>query len=457
MTRGSLRLRLLLAAALSVLPALALSAFGLTLLFERHVERRVEAELGVFLDQIVAGFERVSDGGLVVAQEPADPRFEEPLSGLYWQVLAGETVLASRSLWDVVLALPPDELANSAVHRHRIAGPGGSELIVLERSVTLPDRLGGDILRAAVAIDAAEISTATRAFAVDLLPYIAVLAVFLIAAAYAQVTVGLLPLAAVRRRLADIRAGRQRRLGRAFPDEIQPLAGEVDALLEARERQAEKARARAGDLAHGLKTPLQVLAGSVDRLRAKGEEDVAQDIELVAGTMRRHVERELARARMAAGGPDARADVAQIVERLIAVVSRTPAGSRLDWTPEIPAATVARIDSDDLAEALGNLIENAARHARRRVAVRAREEAGSVMITVADDGAGIPPEQLGEALRRGSRLDNLGSGAGLGLAIVQDVAEAWGGQLRLRNGTAGLEVDFSVPAAAASMTRRPHG
>jgi signal transduction histidine kinase len=447
MTRGSLRLRLLLAAALSVLAALALSAFGLTLLFERHVERRVDAELGVFLDQIVAGLDRAADGSLALTLELADPRFEEPLSGLYWQVRAGDTVLASRSLWDATLVLPQDELPDKAVHRHLVPGPGKATLIVLERSVTLPDRLGGGILRAAVAVDAAETASATRAFAVDLLPYIGVLAVFLIAAAYAQVAVGLQPLAAVRRRLADIRGGRQRRLGQAFPDEIQPLAGEVDALLDARERQAEKARARAGDLAHGLKTPLQVLAGSVDRLRAKGEEDVAQDIALVAGTMRRQVDHELAHARMAAAGPDATADVGLVVERLIAVLGRTPAGSRLDWIVEIPAGTVARMDADDLAEALGNLLENAARHTRRRVAIRAREEAGLIVVTVADDGGGIPPERLDEVLRRGGRLDNLGSGAGLGLAIVQDVAEAWGGQLRLRNGAAGLEAEFSVPAA----------
>lgn len=447
MKRGSLRLRLLLAAALSVLAALALSAFGLTLLFERHVERRVEAELGIFLDQIVAGLDRAADGSLVLTREPADPRFGEPLSGLYWQLRAGDAVFASRSLWDATLALPPDELADGAVHRHRIAGPGGAELLALERSVTLPERLGGGVLRAAVAANAAEIAAATRAFAIDLLPYIAVLAVFLIAAAYAQVAVGLRPLAAVRRRLADIRDGRQRRLGQAFPDEIQPLAGEVDALLEARERQAEKARARAGDLAHGLKTPLQVLAGSVDRLRAKGEEEVAQDIALVAGSMRRHVERELARARRAAAAPDATAEVARVVERLVAVVGRTPAGSRLDWAVEIPAGTGARIDPDDLAEALGNLIENAARHARHCVAIAAREEAGQIVVTVTDDGGGIPPERLDEALRRGGRLDNLGSGAGLGLAIVQDVAEAWAGELRLRNGAAGLEAEFSLPAA----------
>lgn len=444
MNRGSLRLRLLLAGVVSVLAALALSAVGLTLLFEHHVERRVEAELGVYLDQIVAGLERGADGGLTMSRAPADPRFAEPLSGLYWQIRAGDAVLRSRSLWDVELMLPPDDLMDGAVHRHHIVGPGGADLMAIERSVALPGRLGGGTMRAVVAVDTAEIAAATRAFTVDLLPYLGMIALFLIAAAYAQVAVGLRPLAAVRNRLAAIREGKARRLGQAFPDEILPLAAEVDALLEARETQVEKARARAGDLAHGLKTPLQVLGGDVERLREKGEAVIASEIEQVATAMRRHVERELARARMATGSPNARARIADVVDRVVAVVARTPAGARLDWSVDIPAETVARIDPDDLSEALGNLVENAARHARSRVAVRTRREADWLIVTVADDGPGIPPEQMEEALQRGGQLDRSGNGAGLGLAIVHDIAEAWSGRVAIRTSATGLEADFGV-------------
>jgi len=444
MNRGSLRWRLLLAGAVSILAALTLSAVGLTFLFERHVERRVEAELGVYLDQIIAGLDRRADGALIVARAPGDPRFAEPLSGLYWQLKVGKAVLRSRSLWDEELALPPDQLADGAVHRHRIDGPHGAHLIALERSVTLPARLGGGTMRAAVAIDATNLSAATRAFTADLLPYLGVIAVFLIAASYAQVAIGLKPLAAVRDRLASIREGKIRQLGETFPNEILPLAKEVDALLEAREAQIEVARARAGDLAHGLKTPLQVLVGDVERLRAKGDVDIAAQIEQVATAMRRHVDRELARARMASGRPDARARIAEVVDRIVAVVARTPAGAGLDWSVDVPAETVARIDPDDLTEAIGNLVENAARHARKSVMVRAREEAGLSTITVVDDGPGIPPERLGQALRRGGQLDISGDGAGLGLSIVSDIAEAWGGRLDLRNGAKGLEASLSV-------------
>jgi signal transduction histidine kinase len=444
-TGGSLRLRLLFAGAISVLAALTLSGFGLALLFERHVERRVAAELVIDLSQVVAGVDRGADGALAMTQTPADPRFAKPLSGLYWQVEAGGATLRSRSLWDSRLTLPTDTVAGGVVRRQRIKGPNNTELIAVKRSLTLPERLGGGAMRAVVAVDAADITAATRAFAVDLLPYLVLIAVFLIAASYAQVAVGLRPLAAVRLRLAAIRQGNARRLGAGFPDEIVPLAGEVDALLDARDAQVEKARARAGDLAHGLKTPLQVLAGDVERLRAKGEAGIAAQIEEVAASMGRHVDRELARARMAAGGKEATAQIADVVRRVVAVVVRTPAGARLDWPIDIPDELRGRIDPDDLAEAIGNLAENAARHAHGKVAIRGRSEAGRVVITVADDGPGIPPEQLADARARGGRLDSAGS-AGLGLAIVGDIAEAWGGRFELRTGGGGLEAEFGVPA-----------
>lgn len=443
MTSGSLRLRLLVAAAVSVAAALALSALGLMLIFERHVERRVETELGVHLEQVLAGLAAGPDGP-VVADPPADPRFHKPLSGLYWQARTGGTVIRSRSLWDTELAPPADALADGAVHRHRIDGPDGAELIAVERNVRLPASLGGGEVRVVVAQDAADIRAATNAFGRDILPYLALLAGFLIGAAYVQVAVGLRPLAAVRDRLAAIGEGRLRRLGDAFPAEIRPLARQVDSLLTARERQIERAKVRAGDLAHGLKTPLQVLAGDVERLRAKGETAIAEDIEQVTTVMRRHVERELARARMAAGNPDATAAVADVVARVVAVVQRTPDGTRLAWRTDVPPALRARIDPDDLAEAIGNLVENAARHARRSVAVTARDTDGEVAIAVRDDGPGMPEEQAETARRRGARFDS--GGSGLGLAIVGDIAEAWNGRVELRNGLAGFEAVLTVAA-----------
>ena len=296
---------------------------------------------------------------------------------------------------------------------------------------------------------AREITTAARAFAADLVPYIGVLAAVLIAAALAQVTFGLSPLANVRKRLAAIREGQATRLGAAFPKEVQPLAAEIDALLEAREREAERARERAADLAHGLKTPLQVLAGDVERLRQKGEADIAADIEQVTTAMRRHVERELARARMKSGVRTARANVREVIDRVLAVVMRTPDAARLTWDVDCPPQLLARIDADDLAEAIGNLLDNAARYARRVVRIEAYAEDKRVKLLISDDGPGIPPERMSEVLARGGRLDEAGAGAGLGLAIVQEIVEAWGGWLQLRSRDSGLQAELALDLVPA--------
>ena len=268
MSIGSLRLRLFLAGVVAVLIALGLSAFGLVLLFERHVERRMAADLTVVLDDLVSGLDRDAEGQLQVSEEPGDPRFDRPLSGLYWQVARepNRVVARSRSLWDFELPLPTDKLSESAVHQHRIAGPRGTSLLAVERRVVLPARLGGGAVRVVVARDVADLSELTRNFGTDLAPFLVIIALLLIGAFGAQVAVGLAPLKAVRARLAAIRSGAAERLGSALPEEVQPLAGEIDALLDARDKQVSLARARAADLAHGLKTPLQVLAGGVERL-----------------------------------------------------------------------------------------------------------------------------------------------------------------------------------------------
>ncbi|WP_333795162.1 HAMP domain-containing sensor histidine kinase [Hyphomicrobium sp.] len=439
MTFRSLRLRLLLAGVISTGIALTLAGYGLAVLFERHVERRIDAELVVYLNQITAHLEPGEGGRLKLSGPAADPRFEVPLSGLYWQIVDEQTgtVLRSRSLWDAELALPVEARVDDEVRHHRIPGPDNQQLYLLQRRIELPPRMGGGTARIAVAWNTAEISTAVREFAADLTPPLVLIGVLLLAAAWVQVSVGLRPLAAVRAQLAAVRSGRSRRLGDSFPDEVRPLAQEIDALIEARDAELARARARAGDLAHGLRTPLQVLQAEIERLAKGGDEAAALHLSTVTRTMQRTVERELARARLAAPHPHSEADVGVVVGEVVRVVQRMPEGERLDWITECPDGLMAPINRDDLSEALGNLIENAARHARTTVTITGEQQGDEIRLSVGDDGSGIPEDRLEDVLRRGGRLDERGSGSGLGLAIVTDIAESWGGALTLESGGEG--------------------
>lgn len=456
MTSSSLRLRLLIAAGVFILAATALAAAGLIALFERHVRAWADDELTAQMDQLIAGIDKGANGQPTVLRAPGDTRFARPLSGLYWEVLIEPNgpVERSRSLWDFEIQLPPETRVDDTLRHHYVAGPGDTTLYLVQRRVELPARLDSKTARVAVALDAEQLKAAVWRFGTALVPFLLLISGLLIAAAWAQVAVGLRPLSAVRHKLAAVASGRERRLGAGFPDEVQPLAQEMDELLSAREQQIEKARGRAADLAHGLKTPLQVLAADIERLKAKGETGIAVEIEKVSLAMQRHVDRELARARLAAADVNATTDVASIADNVVRVLRRTPRGVDLAWTITVPQGLAARIDAADLAEALGNLVENAVRHTSTTVEVSAAAVGDMIAISIKDDGAGVPPALREDVLRRGRRLDTASPGsAGLGLAIVSDIADSCGGSLEMHDENTGVAQRFCVtlrlPAATA--------
>lgn len=411
----------------------------------------MEVELGSHMLQLVSGLAVTADGGMDVVNPPAESRFAQPLSGLYWQVgQEGQAApLRSRSLWDTVLDLPKDDLADGELHRHTIPGPAGSRLLAVERRIALPARLGGQTVRAVVALDRAEVHAAGLAFGWDLAFSLALLGGTLVLASWIQVGIGLRPLDAVRNRLAHVRSGASARLGTAFPDEVLPLASEVDHLLEAQEKAISRARARAADLAHGLKTPLTVLAADAAELRSRGDDRLADEIEAVTEIMRRHVERELARTRVSMGPRCLPSQpLEQAVAQVIDVLQRTPRGRVLEWQLDI-APLVVRSDPQDLTEIVGNLVENAVHWATGRVRVETRAEGNTVAIRVEDDGPGIPDDQIEAVLVRGGRLDETRPGTGLGLAIVNDLVEAYGGELSLRRSPlGGLLAEARLPSEA---------
>jgi signal transduction histidine kinase len=418
----------------AILVALTIAGAGLTVLFERHVTRTIADDLDIHLKQLLAGIDVDPQGNLVMSRPPADPRFADPLSGLYWQLSDDRgQLLRSRSLWDTTLKLPADELAAGDLHHHEVVGPGQARLLVAERIVLLTVGDRRVPVRVAVAADLARVEAVTSDFAKDLAIALGLLGLVLAIATSIQVGLGLRPLAALRRGVADIRSGRRQHLPAAVPAEVRSLVEEVNALLDGQEKEIERSRSRAADLAHGLKTPLAALAADAARLRERGEAAIAQDIEAVGDAMSRHVDRELARARVR-GAVRRRAGVstalAPLVQSLIATLARTPAGARVAFEPRIADSVQIPLDRTDLAEVLGNLLENAARHATAKVLISASLADGP-SIAIEDDGPGIAPEQRQRMLERGARLDERGDGAGLGLAIVQDVLGAYGWRLDL--------------------------
>jgi signal transduction histidine kinase len=448
MIRNSLRLRLVAGGSAAIICALVIAGLVLTVLFERHVDRNLADDLEIHLNRLIAGIDPGPDGQVVLSRAPTDPRFSEPLSGLYWQISDDrQQPLRSRSLWDTTLSLPPDDPAPGEVHLHKLAGPAASRILLAERRVYLT--IGGQRVpvRVAVAADLGRVAAARTAFATDLALALTLLGIALALATWVQVNLGLRPLDALRRAVAEIRSQQGRRLTARMPEEVQSLVNEVNALLEAREQDIERSHHRASDLAHGLKTPLAALSADSDRLRQKGEAAIADDIQTVIDAMRRHVDRELARARLRRDDTARHGiatAVAPLVRSIVATLSRTEAGSCIRYDIKVDSDALVRIDRTDLAEVLGNLLENATNHARScvRIETSPAGPGSSIVIAIAieDDGKGIASDLRSIALARGGRLDERGSGTGLGLAIVQDVLEAYGWTLHLKtSGLGGLK------------------
>ncbi len=442
-SRRSLRLRLALAGALAICLALAAAGAVLTLLFERHVYRTLSDDLDADLRQLIGGLEVDSAGKIVVARAPQNPRFDEPLSGLYWQVGAEGALQRSRSLWDATLTPPRDQLSEGQTHYHQAPGPGGKLLLIAERRILIPTPHGRVEARVIVASDLTRLRQARDAFVSDLVLSLVILALFLGVATWLQLSLGLRPLGRLRQEIAETASGQRRRLAEKAPDEVLPLVRAVNELIEAQERELERARSRAADLAHGLKTPLAALAGDARTLRREGNEEIANSLDSIGETMRRHVERELARARVGAAATRRgrhTTPLKEVTDALIRTLRRTDKGETIAFESEIEANVTVPFERLDLMELLGNLLDNATRHAAARIGVAWRVGPSGPAIWIEDDGPGLDPALEAVARQRGGRLDQ-GGGAGLGLAIAQDILDAYGWRMDFsRSALGGLAV-----------------
>ena len=279
---------------------------------------------------------------------------------------------------------------------------------------------------------------------------LSILAIACMVAGLAQVRSGLSAVNQLRARLGSVRDGRARRVDGRYPEEVQPLVDDLNALLDDRETRVSRALAKAGDLAHGLKTPLAVLAQEADRAHAAGYAELADSLAQQVDRMRRQVEYHLVHARAAASGsdPSARCAVKTSADGLSRTMSRLHAGRGIAIDVQVPPDHAIRGTREDLDEMLGNLVDNACKWARTRVAIASARQDGTVMITVDDDGPGLPVSMRDTVLKRGVRADEAAPGTGLGLAIVRDLADLYGGTIALDGSPqGGLRARLQLPSA----------
>lgn len=232
---------------------------------------------------------------------------------------------------------------------------------------------------------------------------------------------------------------------------IELLSGD-DVIHNANTQMVRRARTQAGNLAHGLKTPLAVLTDEARRLLARGDTEGAAVLTQQTGRMQRQIDFQLARARAAAnaGLPGVITQVEPAFASIAAAMRRLYAHRELTIVHTAETELLAAVDPNDLDEMVANLVDNACKWARGVVSIKATRDTptGQLLITIVDDGPGIPADALNRAFAPGERLDEAKPGSGLGLAIVRDLATLHGGSVELSNGrNGGLHAELRLPSA----------
>jgi len=444
--RSSLGLRLFFAAAITTILALAATAIVLNVLFRNYFEERVHDELDTFLVLLTGNIGLDESGALEIAPM-SDQRFMQALSGYYWQIEGdSEPPVLSPSFWAAPLELARPTQPGKIFYQDAMIGTG-EPIAVASWVIALGEGAATQHIFLSVGFERKDIDVSVAGFTTNSAIWLAILGVFLIAASALTVRVGLKPLDRVREELRRVNRAQNMRLSNNYPTEVQPLVQEVNELLDQNDQTLARVRIGAGNLAHGLKTPLTILRGVARKLKMAGHDGHALDMNVEIDSMQHIVERELARSR---DSHQARSTtpVAPVAARLCAALRLQPDASHLQWQIEVPDNLLAPFDTYDLTELLGNLVDNAIKWTRTQVTVRGGILDNHAFLSVMDDGPGIPKGQHGAVFLRGETLDPKVSGSGLGLNIVRDMAESHGCKISL--GTArggGLEVRLTWPTS----------
>lgn len=457
LTRPSLARRLAILAVGWSFAALVIAAVALALLFQQAALRRFDAGLSDLIDNLISG--STVEAGEVVAPALTDQRALRAYSGRYWDIAEPvegggvKSLVPSRSLWDSALKIPADLPTRlKANPRKPIAfdAPGvqpGERLRVVARWTSLPGRDAPLVFIAAE--DRRPIDREVRNFFTTTAIAFALLGVGLIVAVIVQVRVGLQPLRGLRHEVANVRRGKADRLEADYPSELRPLTDELNALVAHNQETVERQRTHVGNLAHALKTPISVMITEASQRPGPLAEVVTRQAEV----MRQQVDHHLRRARAAARsqGQGERTSVAEVLDELARTLERIfrDKGVEIDW--DAPDDLWFLGERQDFMEIAGNAMENAGKFGRRKVRVRAVAAGPERMrLTVEDDGPGLPPDRREEVVRRGARLDETSPGSGLGLSIIDELARAYRGSLKLGDSAlGGLSVTVDLPRVEA--------
>lgn len=406
-------------------------------LFEAGLQRYLEAGLRNDSENLLVALVR-GPNGVQLDEQRLSPAYQRPFSGHYFRIDFADVHWRSRSLWDQELP----RLPVAGLKGNLQLGPEGQQLLVLRSDY----KRFGQSISISVAQDYTPVRESFRLMRqVGLVMGLAALLLVLI---LQRVTVrrALRPLETARNQIAQLQQGQRSQLDTQVPLELEPLVAQINHLLAHTEDSLKRSRNALGNLGHALKTPLAVLLSAASSDALKDHPQLSQLLREQLEQVQQRLNRELNRARLAGDAlPGALFDCEQELPGLLATL-RMIHGEHLDLRYQVAPGLQLPWDREDLLELLGNLLDNACKWADAEVRLSVSETPQGYRLAVEDDGPGIPEAQRDQVFSRGARLDEQRVGHGLGLGIVRDIVEVWGGVLQLQESElGGLKVLIQLP------------
>jgi len=440
----SLNTRVAVSAGIVLAVFIALSAFALERAFRDSARSVRQERLLAQVYLLMAAAEVDPAGTLVISGGTPEPRLDMPGSGLYAQIQdrEGGEVWRSQSALSVsppsVVRLRPGEQRFEIVR-----GRGDEAFFAQSFGVSWATNGGSFPFTFTVLEDLAPFEAQIAAYRRTLFTWLGGTAILLLIAQWLTLRWGLRPLRRVAIELRRLERGEQEQIQGDYPTELDHLTGNLNRLIAHERSRQKRYRDAMADLAHSLKTPLALMRGAL-RERSEDAGDMNEQIERMDRLVGYHLQRASASGRSALAAP---LPIRPTVERLVGALRKVNADKRLDIDLALDDAVRFRGDEGDLTEVLGNLLDNAFKWSRGRIRIGAVTHERRLVLSVEDDGPGIPQSAVQEVLQRGVRADQTMPGHGIGLAVVRDIAEAYGGSVRIeRSELGGAAITLEFPA-----------
>ena len=435
--------RQLLAASVGLVAFLAIAGYALDAAFADTARANLQERLKNYARAYAAGIDFTRDRSLYIREQPPDPRFDMPGSGLYLQVVMPEGKGNSLSaegpmLPNAELLAPLREVFEGPLPMVQIDGSQGSVYrygmgLVWDAEADPATEFPYTIY---VMEDSRALGAQLRVFRGRVWFWMGGAGLILLMLQTVILQWSLRPMRRVITELTKVQRGETERMSERHPRELEPLTDSINAFIESERENLERQRNTLADLAHSLKTPLAVLRTQLDS--GAQDQDLRQEFDVQLRRMNNLVSYQLARA--ASSGHklfSAPLPIESNAEEIVRGLEKVYAGKGVLCEFDIDEGARFHGEPGDLQELLGNLLENAFKWAKRRVLLTAKPlpapgaRRAGLVLSVDDDGPGIAPEDIAKVLQRGVRGDERVQGHGIGLSIVQDLIKDYRGELQV--------------------------